>query len=56
MKKHLLTILATIFTTAIVVGGVVSTICFKVCRKRIDATDKKHWKIVDSDWEHLIKF
>lgn len=50
MKKIILAILATMTIT----GNVVATLCFRACKKRVDITDFWHWKIVDSDWEHII--
>ena len=51
MKQIILTILSITF----VVGNIVATICFRACRKRVDITDFKHWKVVDDDWEHIIE-
>ena len=51
MKKILVTLLLTTF----VVGNVVSTLCFRACKKRIEITDFRHPKIVDSDWEYIIQ-
>ena len=43
-----------LFTILFVVVNVTATICFYVCKKRVNITDPFHWKIVDDDWEHII--
>lgn len=47
MKKIIFAILTT--------GLVVSTICFRACKKRVDITNIFKPKVVDDDWEHIIE-
>lgn len=51
MKK----IISAILITMVITGTVISTICFRACKKRIDITDFRHWKIVDDDWKYIIE-